>query len=104
MSWNYRVVVENKGTEDEYWSIREVYYNDDGEICGMTADGGTSAIGIDKGELTADFLNMLNALYSEEIVLDENFVFAPWNFDLKDCEDLGLTEEATEFYGKKEKE
>ena len=45
---------------------------------------------------------MYKIVYNEEIVLDEDFVFAPWNFDLKDCEDLGLTEEATEVYCKKE--
>jgi len=104
MSWNYRVVIEFKGTEEEYWSIREVYYNDDDEICGMTADGGTSPIGIDRGEITGDLLNMLNALYKDVIVLDDDFVFARWNFDPRDCDDLGLTDEAREIYCTKDEE
>jgi len=81
MSWNYRVVIADKGTEEEWWSIREVYYNDDGEICGMTKDA-VGVVGIDKGEVTWDLLNMLNALYDDPIEINDDFVFADWGFDI----------------------
>lgn len=103
MSWNHRVVVENKGTEEEWWSIREVYYNDNGDICAMTEDG-AGPIGDGLEELTWDMLHMMNALYKDVIVFDDDFVFAPWSFRLKDCEDLGLTDEARKIYCPEDKE
>jgi len=102
--WNHRVVVENKGTEEEWWSIREVYYNDNGDICAMTEDG-AGPIGDGLEELTLDILHMVNALYKDVIVFDDDFVFAPWNFSRKECDDIDLTPEARKIYCKdKEKE
>jgi len=103
MSWNHRVVVENKGTEEEWWSIREVYYNDNGDICAMTEDG-AGPIGDGLKELTWDILHMMNALYKDVIVFDDDFVFAPWNFTRKECVDIDLTDEALKIYGPKDKE
>jgi hypothetical protein len=104
MSWNYRVVVENKGTEEEWWSIREVYYNDNDDICAMSEDG-AGPIGDGLEELTVDILHMVNALYKDVIIFDDDFVFAPWNFTLKECDDIDLTAEARKIYCKdKEKE
>lgn len=104
MSWNHRVVVENKGTEEEWWSIREVYYNDNGDICAMTEDG-AGPIGDGLEELTWDMLHMMNALYKDVIVFDDDFVFAPWDFSRKECDDIDLTPEARKIYCKdKEKE
>ncbi len=37
MSWNFRVCKETKGNVAKY-SIHEAYYNDDGEIWGVTDD------------------------------------------------------------------
>lgn len=87
MSWNYRIVVENKGTEEEFWSIREVYYNKQGLIYAMTQES-QAPIGEDEQELTDDFLHMQHAFYKDVIVLD-NFKFAkadeediqPWGWD-----------------------
>lgn len=103
MSWNYRVVVENKGTEEEWWSVREVYYNDNGDICAMSEDG-AGPIGDSLTELRNDILRITNALYKSVIIFDDDFVFAPWNFSRADCDDLGLTDEARKIYGPKDKE
>lgn len=74
MSWNYRIVVENKGKEEEFWSIREVYYNKQGLIYAMTEES-QSPIGEDMEELKEDFLHMQEAFHKDVIVLD-NFKFA----------------------------
>lgn len=47
---------------------------------------------------------MMNALYKDVIVFDDDFVFAPWNFTRKDCDDIDLTPEARKIYGPKDKE
>ena len=75
MSWNYRIVVENKGTEEEFWSIREVYYNKQGLIYAMTEES-MEPTGETEEELKDDFLRMQHAFYKDVIVLD-NFKFAP---------------------------
>jgi len=82
MSWNHRVVVEGKGTEEEWWSIREVYYNDAGDICAMTEDS-VGGVGDSIEDLTSELLHMINALYKDVIVFDDDFVFAPWDFDIR---------------------
>lgn len=74
MSWNYRIVVENKGKEEEFWSIREVYYNKQGLIYAMTEES-MEPTGETEEELTEDFLHMQHAFYKDVIVLD-NFKFA----------------------------
>jgi len=81
MSWNHRVVVEGKGTEEEWWSIREVFYNSNGNICGMT-EGGVDPVGSTLDDLRQEALHMVNAFYKDIIVLDDDFVFAPWDFDV----------------------
>ena len=82
MSWNHRVVVELKGTEEEWWSIREVYYNDAGDICAMTEDS-VGGVGDSIEDLTSELLHMINALYKDVIVFNDDFVFAPWDFDIR---------------------
>jgi hypothetical protein len=38
MHWNYRVVKKIYSDGSKEYSVREVHYNDAGEICGYTAD------------------------------------------------------------------
>jgi len=79
--WNYRIVIEDKGTEEEWWSIREVFYNKNGEICGITTEP-IAPIGVDMKELETDMAYMKLAMWKDPIILDEDFVFGPWDFDI----------------------
>ena len=40
MSWNYRMVYEERQKGEGMWSIREVYYDDDGSIHSWEANPG----------------------------------------------------------------
>lgn len=90
MSWDYRIVVEDRGTEEEWWSIRDVYYTEDGEIYAMS-ERGTSPIGNDLQDLEIDVGLMLEAFKKDIIIFDENFVFAECDFTIDDIEGEGTT-------------
>lgn len=80
MSWNYRVWSESKAGYTEF-SVRETYYNDDGEIYGVSADKET-----DWNEsltnLRSQLARKLEALdgvieHEFEVMSLDTFVFAP---------------------------
>lgn len=45
MTWNIRVVRDRYDNGDEFYSLREVYYDDDGNVTAMTADAGINIEG-----------------------------------------------------------
>lgn len=57
MSWNYRTVCDKDG----FLGIREIYYDDDGEIDNMTVDD-CSPGGENFKELVSDLMAMMAAL------------------------------------------
>ena len=75
MTWNHRVVkYETRnlfGDPDVGYAIHEVFYNNDGEIRGMTADA-VRPWGDTKEELREELLRMLAALDRPDVDLDEN--------------------------------
>lgn len=74
MTWNHRVIkYETRnlfGDPDVGYAIHEVFYNNDGEICGMTSDA-VKPWGDTKEELREELLRMLAALDKPDIDLDE---------------------------------
>lgn len=78
MSWNYRVCKEtySKGTQDEEvgFTIREVYYNKNGEIYAMS-ENSANIYGESLLELGEVMKKMIVSLNKEVIDLD-TFIFA----------------------------
>lgn len=77
MSWNHRVVKEKidavDGEKEDWYSIREVFYNDDGSIFGYTSEPITiSGHGID--ELRQTCLWILACL-NKDTLIDGEVVF-----------------------------
>jgi hypothetical protein len=74
MTWNHRVIkYETRnlfGDPDVGYAIHEVFYNNDGEIRGMTSDA-VKPWGDTKEELREELLRMLAALDKPDIDLDE---------------------------------
>ena len=64
MTWNHRIV--KRG--DDY-GIHEVYYDDDGEVEGLTADA-ISLVSEDVMELRNDWLMIASALFKPVIDYD----------------------------------
>lgn len=58
MTWGYRIVKRRGQEGPEAYAIYEVYYNEQGEIEGMTASPAFPA-GETPGELRRDLMNML---------------------------------------------
>ena len=63
MTWNYRVVAE-RGPFDEadWYSVREVYYGDDGAVQGVTGADEVGAGGSSVAELREDLRHYAEAL------------------------------------------
>jgi hypothetical protein len=80
MTWNYRLTKEiHSGDEDVSYQIKEVYYNPDGSIWGMT-ENSVSVYGETAEEARACLDNMQLAF--DQAVLDlDGFVFAKAYFD-----------------------
>ena len=74
MSWNYRVCKRNY-LSDEYFTIHEVYYNDDGSIWAVTEEA-VAAFGDSPKEIKDCLKKMQEALKKDVIDLD-TLVFAP---------------------------
>lgn len=74
MTWNHRVIKYKTrnlfGDPDVGYAIHEVFYNNDGEIRGMTSDA-VKPWGDTKEELREELLRMLAALDKPDIDLDE---------------------------------
>jgi hypothetical protein len=74
MTWNHRVVkYETKnlfGDPDVGFAIHEVYYDQDGNVRGMTANA-VKPWGDTKDELRLELLRMLEALNKPDIDLNE---------------------------------
>ena len=81
MSWNHRVWKENcdGNIENVMYSIRETFYNDAGEVCGVTESANT--VDSDSVEGLKEMLEMmLKACDSGKEILDyDNFVFVKWD-------------------------
>ncbi len=56
MTWNIRVVRDRYTDGTEFYSLREVYYDDDGNVTAMTADGGMDI----EGETYEDMVEYLS--------------------------------------------
>lgn len=73
MTWNYRVCKETF-PEDDYYSIREVYYNNNGEITAVTEDAvGVSGYTIDEMKFS---LEKMNLALNKDVVDLNTIVFA----------------------------
>lgn len=70
MTWNYRVF-EVKYHNETYYELREVYYDEQGEVIGYTPEG-TSPLSEDMIGLQQDMDHMLLAL-DKPILKDEDF-------------------------------
>lgn len=71
MHWNHRVMITNAETDRPSYEIVEAYYNDDGTLRGVTAEG-VAPFGETLSELTKDIESMLKALYLP--VIDETLI------------------------------
>ena len=69
MGWNHRVM-KHKDGDDDFFQIHEVYYKENGEVDGYTANG-TSAGGNSLQELRADLERMLKSLDKEVLIYEE---------------------------------
>jgi len=74
MTWNHRVIkYETRnlfGDPDVGYAIHEVFYDNDGQVRGMTSDA-VKPWGDTKEELREELLRMLAALDKPDIDLDE---------------------------------
>lgn len=79
MSWNYRIVVKNKGTADETYGVHEVYYNANDEIT-MLSEEPIAAKGLNSIELMSDF-NMQKLAFNRPILdwAEIEFADIPWD-------------------------
>jgi hypothetical protein len=73
MTWNYRVCKETypEGllNEEDYYSIREVYYDDDGKITGVTENAvGVSGYTIDEIKFSLEKMQL--ALNKDVVDID----------------------------------
>ena len=71
MTWNYRVCKETHDGE-VYYTLREVYYKDNGKIDGMTMKE-VGAMGESVEELKEVLQNMLKALNKDVVDVDQLF-------------------------------
>ena len=92
MSWRYNIVKEKQKDSDglqELFSLREVYYNDDKEVCGMTMDGAKIDHYENVDALINDLKTMLaDAERSREDVLDSDMDYADWGEDVPGYPDV----------------
>ncbi len=78
MTWNYRIiqkVVPNAGPESVGYYLHEVYYNDRGEISGMT-ESPSLPFGETPEELMKDLKNMLKDAKNQSILEAGEIKFA----------------------------
>ena len=99
MSWRYNIVKEKQEKLDdekladlqseELFSLREVYYNDDKEVCGMTMDGAKIDHYENVDALINDLKTMLaDAERSRDDVLDSDMDYADWGEDVPGYPDV----------------
>jgi hypothetical protein len=74
-NWDYRVVKEFDYNSDEMsLSIREAYYNDNGELCGYTQLGVSPHV--ESIEELRDILNRMLLSLDKPVLVDGEVVFA----------------------------
>lgn len=71
MTWNYRVWKDG----DEYFIVKETYYNDAGEISSCTKDA-VFPSGSTLKELRSDIKRFTESL-TKPVLITKDFVFAP---------------------------
>lgn len=89
MHFNYRIV-RRKYKEDAYVEIHTVYYNKNGEICGIS-ETPADPIGSHVDELKADYDRVLMA-FNKPVLDMDGFKYAPWDFETEEDfpTDLGI--------------
>lgn len=73
MSWNHRIarrVFDRPGGREEYLSVYEVYYDDDGKPNGITSDA-VAPVGETLDEIRAELARMLAATGQPVLDYDE---------------------------------
>ena len=87
-TWNHRVVRhKGEGQEPDWYAIHEVYYNDVGNITGITANK-VAPFGESKSEINSELTNMLAACNKKIIDFDtseESIGHSKW-YDVKNKE------------------
>jgi len=91
--WNNRLwkVVYNKGEkhEETLYEIRETYYNDKGDICGVSTNAAN--LMAESPEAIKQSLEWMTNCLEKPVLEEDGFKFAPWGDDDEEVDAL-LTE------------
>lgn len=95
--WNYRVCAETHECSvpgmdpEESFSIREVHYNDNGEVWGITED----AIGpcAESLESLKDVLRMMSEALDEPVIEMDDFVYAKYDAAKENSDSTSLPQD-----------
>lgn len=95
MSWNYRVWhTYYEPTEEDFFEVKETYYNSSGEICACT-ESASSPSGCTQEELKESLQHMTDAM-DEAIIETQGFVFAQFDFDKEASQEVDSERSETE--------